>query len=549
LKKFFLLFLITPLASQELVDVLWGKSNLSKPYTYNQLANYIEEGSAIDSNFIGKISTKNLRGKGFTILVDDYDIHEEVHQNIPEFSIEILLKDGNVIPSDTGLIKTSHPFWDMQFGNGKAYYDSSIDSTVMLMPYSLMHKNANCVHTGISIFSLDNSKKISNIIFQIASETCAYYKFDYISIYRAEYEDLSMNDISIEPNIKKEIITSFDEVYTSYQIKPKSFGDSESFKPQNMTLFGLIDGERHFRSNCTTRLGNNIFCDEVVLPSYSLAKSIAGTLSLSLLNKKYEDISQYQVASLLPQCNLKKWSNITIEHLSDMATGQYFSTNFDYDESGIKTTNFLFSADTHKKKLALACKAFPRKKKPGKVFVYHTSDTYLLGAALNNYLIKNTKDSDYFSDLLVPFLKSYNLSSISKHSLRTSDTSNTAYTGWGMYFNSSDLFKMSKLFHSIKNDNDYDLHFLNEALNPSYFNSLTAIKRANIFYNNGFWSKVFNKDLFGCDKDIWIPFMSGFGGITFAFMPNGMSYYYFSDGYVYEWEEAVIAAHKMRAFC
>jgi hypothetical protein len=118
-----------------------------------------------------------------------------------------------------------------------------------------------------------------------------------------------------------------------------------------------------------------------------------------------------------------------------------------------------------------------------------------------------------------------------------------------MYFNSSDLFKMSKLFHSIKNDNDYDLHFLNEALNPSYFNSLTAIKRANIFYNNGFWSKVFNKDLFGCDKDIWIPFMSGFGGITFAFMPNGMSYYYFSDGYVYEWEEAVIAAHKMRAFC
>jgi hypothetical protein len=148
---------------------------------------------------------------------------------------------------------------------------------------------------------------------------------------------------------------------------------------------------------------------------------------------------------------------------------------------------------------------------------------------------------------LVPFLKSYNFSSISKHSLRTSDTSNTAYTGWGMYFNSSDLFQMSKLLHSIKNDND--LHFLNEALNPSYSNSLTAIKRANIFYNNGFWSKVFNKDLFGCDKDIWIPFMSGFGGITFAFMPNGMSYYYFSDGYVYEWEEAVIAAHKMRAFC
>jgi hypothetical protein len=43
--------------------------------------------------------------------------------------------------------------------------------------------------------------------------------------------------------------------------------------------------------------------------------------------------------------------------------------------------------------------------------------------------------------------------------------------------------------------------------------------------------------------------MSGFGGITFAFFPNQMSYYYFSDEYIYSWEDAVFAAHQIRAFC
>jgi hypothetical protein len=117
-----------------------------------------------------------------------------------------------------------------------------------------------------------------------------------------------------------------------------------------------------------------------------------------------------------------------------------------------------------------------------------------------------------------------------------------------MYFSVNDLYHLSNIFHSIKNNSSKNI-FLHDALNPNYSNSLEAIRSANIFYNNGFWSKVFDKNLFGCKEDIWIPFMSGFGGITFAILPNGMSYYYFSDGYVYSWEDAVIAAHNMRSFC
>jgi hypothetical protein len=43
--------------------------------------------------------------------------------------------------------------------------------------------------------------------------------------------------------------------------------------------------------------------------------------------------------------------------------------------------------------------------------------------------------------------------------------------------------------------------------------------------------------------------MSGFGGITFAFFPNGMTYYYFSDGYEYAWESAVFSSNSIKPFC
>ena len=549
MKKFFLLFLILPLASQELVDVLWGKTNLNKPFTYNQLQEYIDNGSSINHSISGTISLGKVLGNGFTLLKDENNFFKEFHKDLPYFSLEIVEKDGEIIPSNTGLISTNHPLWNIQFGEGKGYFDKNLNVSVILLPFSLMHKNANCVHTGISIFSLDEQKESSNIIFQVASETCSYYKFDYVSIYKGKFAGSSDKNIELSKNISNAVEKkSFEELYDVYNIKANSFADSRYFSAENVTIFGLIDGKKYYQSVCNTRLGSNIFCDQIVLPSYSLAKSVAGTLSLSLINDAFEDISQYNVSDLIPECNMRKWSDVTIENLSDMSTGQYFSTNFDYDESSLATTNFLFRADSHKQKVKIACNSFPRKKKPGKYFIYHTTDTYLLGVALNSYLINNTSYSDYFNDVLVPFFEEYNFSSVSKSSLRTNDENYNALTGLGMYFSVNDLYNLSNIFHSIKNNSSKNI-FLHDALNPNYSNSLEAIKSANIFYNNGFWSKVFDKNLFGCKEDIWIPFMSGFGGITFAILPNGMSYYYFSDGYVYSWEDAVIAAHNMRSFC
>ena len=47
----------------------------------------------------------------------------------------------------------------------------------------------------------------------------------------------------------------------------------------------------------------------------------------------------------------------------------------------------------------------------------------------------------------------------------------------------------------------------------------------------------------------WLMFMSGVSGITVAMFPNGIVYYYFSDGYVFRWQSAIRAAHTIRSLC
>jgi hypothetical protein len=118
-----------------------------------------------------------------------------------------------------------------------------------------------------------------------------------------------------------------------------------------------------------------------------------------------------------------------------------------------------------------------------------------------------------------------------------------------MFFIREDLEHISSIMHKVMNNNSENFKFLHEALNPKTDNSLSAIPGVNIYYNNGFWSRKFDKSIFNCKEDVWVPFMSGFGGITFAFFPNGMTYYYFSDGYEYAWESAVFSSNSIKPFC
>ena len=548
MKKYLLLLLCIPLTSQELADVLWSKAQLSNTFHYSDISK-----AAIDLPNNGKSFSGILKvdqpaiGIGYNVIIDSRKIYQDNHKNIPKFEIEISSLDGKIYPKNTKIIETNHLFWNIQFGVGSSKLEISSSNTLITLPFSLIHKSANCIHNGIGVFSISNENQISNIIFEIASETCAYYKFDYVGLYSANFQFTNALP-NLSNNSDKNII-SIENLYKRYNLTNKSFLNSDYIDPSNVTMFGLIDSNNHYVSSCMTRLGNYPFCDQILLPSYSLAKSIAGTFSLSLLESQYGSISNLYVSDLVPECYGRKWKNVTLNNLSDMSTGQYFNSIHDFDESSVASSEVIFMFEEHKDKIKKACSAFPKKTKPGTRFVYHTSDTYILGLALNNYLQSNSNRKDYFNDVLIPFLESNNLSQTSQSVLATNDNIKQSYTGWGMFFLRSDLDRLATIIHNIKNNSSTQLTYLYDALNPNDNNSLLAIPSVNIYYNNGFWSRKFDKNIFNCSEDVWIPFMSGFGGITFAFFPNGMSYYYFSDGYEFAWESAIFSSHSIKPFC
>ena len=540
--------------AQNLLDVLWGKQKLDTSIDFNSINSYLDEDPGQDFEGFLNITT-SPKGLGVTMLFDESKIHSaDYFSELPIDRLELVSRSGVVVPTKKFFLNTGHIFFNIQFGVGFSKRIKNEESSLVVLPFSLIQRNANCVHNGIVLFAYKDGR-VSDSVFQISSETCAYYKFDYISVFQTTFIEQTLDNANLIVETEKNWIEAeaspqpIAEIYKKHDISNPSFADSPQFKEENVTLYGLIDGDKHYSSECTTRKGIYPICEQLLLPSYSLAKSIAGTLSLSLIENTFEPIRSLTVAELLTECSSNKWKNVTLEDLSDMSTGNYFKTEYPFDERSPEHLRFIYDSPTGKEKLSIACRSFPKKTKPGSKFIYHTSDTYILGEAMNKYLQTNTENNDYFSELLAPFLRKLGLSYASENTLRTEDKKQQAYTGWGMFLLRDDISKLSTFLHKIKKEETDSYSFIKEAMRPNKENSLSAISGFSIFYNNGFWSRRYKKGTFGCKNETWIPFMSGFGGITIVFLPNGMTYYYFSDGYTYSWDDAVFAANKIRPFC
>jgi hypothetical protein len=69
-------------------------------------------------------------------------------------------------------------------------------------------------------------------------------------------------------------------------------------------------------------------------------------------------------------------------------------------------------------------------------------------------------------------------------------------------------------------------------------------------YHNQFWAKHMTTAEFPqYHCNFWVPFMSGYGGNTVLLLPNGVTYYLFSDGNEFIWYTAVNEINKIAPLC
>jgi len=256
----------------------------------------------------------------------------------------------------------------------------------------------------------------------------------------------------------------------------------------------------------------------------------------------------------VPQCAAaKSWDDVTFADQLDMASGHYNSSADQADEDAPDLGPF-FAAESHAAKIAFACTHYPRKAAPGTLWVYHTADTYILGTAMAAYLRQRQgADADLYRDVLSDGIwRKLALSPPVYVARRTYDSTAQPFTGYGLTLHRDDIAKIADFINvghgAIGGEQLVDASMLRAALQQDEADHGLRASSDDFRYHDGFWA--WNAaHVLGCRKPAWIPFMSGYGGIAVALMPNGMTYYYFSDSGVWLWASAAAEADRIKPFC
>jgi hypothetical protein len=457
-----------------------------------------------------------------------------------------------------GAQPSQHPHWEYILEPGRVWQEPGDgEFSRAALPFSLQERNANCIHNGVMSFLFKGNGTVSNVAYQVSSETCLYFKFNMWGVVEATYTPGKVKDAQqvrsahhrhLGNRLPVKPIEALQRDYPG--IDPLALAGQGLIDPEHMSVYGLVIDGQHYRSQCQTRHGAYPFCDVLDLPSYSLAKSLVAGLGLMRMEKLFPGVKQALISDFVPECGQgEQWRETSFEHTLDMSTGNFHSPTYDDDEVSTEKEEGFFLRDSHADSIRFACEHFPRKIKPGTRWVYHTSDTYVLGTAMNAYLRQQAgKDQDIFDDILLPLWAPLNLSPTSRFSRRTYDDMAQVFAGYGLALQADDVARLAAFINSDAIRQQLDNGLLDGALqrNPAD-RGLPAIG-GKYYYNNGFWALPLGSE-FGCTEPTALPFMLGYGGIIVVLMPNQSTYYYFSDNAQFAWLGAARASHAMRPLC
>ncbi|MGO1850616.1 hypothetical protein, partial [Microbacterium sp.] len=498
---------------------------------------------------------------GFTALKDPHGYASiAAVKRLPDVSVELVQNEDLVIPAVRGVRITGSAAWNIAFGLGRAWQeDGDGGMTRAALPFSLIERNANCVHNGLMTF-LFSDTTVSQLRDQVTSETCEYFQFDMWGQQAVTLEHETITDAAgIRSRATEELadrlptrpIAQLAADHPGSGVDVSAFGSG--ITPSAMSGFGFVYEGINYVGACPTRQGDHPYCSEVLLPSYSTAKSAFGTVALLRLAQKYSPaVADELIQDHVPQAaGVAAWNGVTIRNALDMATGNYNSAGYEVDEAGAVMNDF-FLAEGASGKTAAAL-SFPRKSTPGTQWVYHTSDTYLAVQAMDAVLKSHEgPDSDIFEMLRDEVLAPAGIGPDALTSLRTDNSPTGApFGGYGMFWTPDAIAKVTELLGpghgAVESEQLLHPGLLDAAMQSDASDrGLGVPGETSLRYNMSVWAKDFSTTDDPTFTDSFtVPFMSGFGGITVALMPNGSSYYVFSDANEFVWSPAVAQSHRL----
>ncbi|WP_283136899.1 serine hydrolase domain-containing protein [Rhizohabitans arisaemae] len=502
---------------------------------------------------------------GFTELRDPYAMAgpgDEPIKHLPEISVEFVGDGGHLIPRVQGLTFTGHPDWNLIVGPGRAWQQTGAGGwSKAAFPFSLVPRFTNCVHNGSMSFHY-NGSSVSRVRYQVTQETCSFFNFDMWGSLAAQYQPYAVPGAGAlkaahAAEVANRLPTKpFAQLAVDHPgVDPDAF--TREVGAQHLTAYGVLYQGVNYVGGCQTRWGTYAFCENMRFPSFSTSKTALAAFAQMRLAQRYGlGAGAEPIADHVPETATApgRWDDVTVEHALDMATGNYTSPVRMADEDANLIPFLLAGTQQQKTSLALG---YPRSAAPGTQWVYHTTDTYLATLAMQGYLRERAGASaDLFRMVSDEVYAPIKLSAgIRAEAMRADHSgSGPALGGIGLFWNTDDIAKVAKLMNDDggRAGGVQLLHPdpLDRAMQRNPADRGLTTTSPTTLYNNGTWARVFTPTGFPQYSCTFrVPYMSGFGGITAAMMPNGVTYYYFSDNYGYSWTDAVHAADRIAPHC
>lgn len=542
------------------IEFLTGRQNLKHPLP-NQAFAFPEVEGDIGPGIRGLLHlAPGPEQAGVEIIYDEFAVAANDALQLRQFSsvsIQLVSDGPAVIPVVQTPRRGEHPYWEFMVLPGRQWTDPDQSSwTRVSLPFALKERNQNCIHNGLLGFAISDRGDISRAAWQISSETCRYLKANLWGMLSTRFEAggletseavINRHRINAITRLPVKPLESLIEDYPTLPLNGLVPADTE-----NTSVHGFVMGGVHYRGACSTRTGPYPFCDELVVPSYSLAKSIfAGAAYLRMI-QQWPEFGETKVGELVNECRLpdQRWSDVQMSDLVNMTTGNYDELTHGRDEGSAKMGAF-FVAEGHQGKIRFACEAWPRQAAPGTHAVYHTTDTYILGSAMNQWIRQQIgPGADIYGDFLHPqFIEPLNLSGLTAWTQRTYDDVAQPFTSHGLVMLPDDIASISVFLYALLDE--YQLLDSVEPVPPIFQAADGKVRRTrgnDLAYGNGFWGIELSA-LLGCENETWVPFMSGYGGISVALFPNATIYYHFSDGSDFRFKDAAVASHSLIKMC
>ena len=92
------------------------------------------------------------------------------------------------IPVRRGAVPSPHPLWEFILEPGRVWQEpGDAGFARAALPFALEERNENCMHNGVLTFLFSGDGHVSDVAFEIAKETCAYFRFDWWGYAAAHY--------------------------------------------------------------------------------------------------------------------------------------------------------------------------------------------------------------------------------------------------------------------------------------------------------------------------------------------------------------------------